>query len=1435
MSSPADDPAKAAQLRILRALDEAAAKLEAVERARTAPIAVIGVGCRLPGGVRDAADFWRLLHAGIDATSEVPPDRWDVDELYDPDPEKPGKICSRRGGFLSGEVDRFDAAFFGISPREATTMDPQHRLLLEVAHEALDSANQLRDRLEENSTGVFIGMTNSDYSLLLKMAAGDRPLDHYFVTGTALNAAAGRISYLLGLRGPSVAIDSACSSSLVTVHLACNSLRSGECSMAVAGGVNLILTPDASAALSRTGLLAPDGRCKTFDASADGYTRSEGCGMVVLKRLDDAQRDGDPILAVIRGSAVNQDGPSSGFTVPSGAAQRRLIRSALAAAKISPADIDYVEAHGTGTLLGDPIEVGALGEVLSSGRAADRPLLIGSVKTNLGHLESAAGVTGLIKVALSLWHREIPAHLHCRTPSPRIPWHDFPLHVVTARQPWPERNRPARAGVSSFGVSGTNAHVVLEAVPAAHAAKTIPVPKRHFYGERYWGPPRASDAIGRDWLYDVEWISSPARSRESVAPAMTPGGVVAPRVEAWLTANARAFGGADYAGMLGELETIATGFARSAVENLRGVAADKLAPAHRRLFARVQELAARPDAAVDPAGALARLARAIPAAEIETTLLGRCGAALADVVRGRTDALALLFPVGERITAARLYQDAPTSRAANALVQETLAALAPAHRRLRVVEIGGGSGATTRAALAALAGREIDYVFTDVSPRFVAEARAWPEVTAQLLDIERAPTAQGFVAGSFDVVIAANVLHATRDLRAALAHARSLLAPGGALVLLEATAPLAFLDLIFGLTEGWWKFADADLRTKQPLLSREQWTGVLGSGGFADVQAFGFPAAAGDTFAQQTVFVARAEAALAGSHWLLVTDEPQEKWTAALAQSGAGCMCVRADADFKAALAQRSTWSGAIHAVAVGANDPLAEAPLRSALQLAQAALERPLPLFFVTREAMAAAPGDRVEGVAGAGVWGFARTLTQEHPELHPVCIDLDASADPAAFVAEILRPDGETQIALRGGERKLARLKRSDLPEKTAATARIVADATYLVVGGLGGLGVPLARWLVERGARHIVLAGRSAPNAETEAALRALAVSGADVRVERMDVTRETEIARVLAGIAATPWPLRGVVHSAGVLDDGIVRQFTWERFARVLGPKVTGAWHLHRLTRALPLDWFVLFSSSTALFGAPGQANHAAANAFLDALAHHRRAAGLPALAIAWGPWSEIGAAAKGDIGARARAKGLGTISPAKGWRVFGRVFEAMPAQVTVVPVAWSEAPASLTSAPFFSAMRATRTKPGVAFAPAAVERDFSPEALTALAPEARAAKLLDEVRAQAAQVLGLTDAAAVDPAQGFFALGMDSLMAMELRGRLQQRLGRPLPSTLTFDHPTAEKAAAALAALWGDAPPAPAKTPAKPAPTSDALDGLSASELSGLLDEELKTL
>ncbi|HET7503187.1 MAG TPA: beta-ketoacyl synthase N-terminal-like domain-containing protein, partial [Kofleriaceae bacterium] len=442
------------------------ARLAAAEHAHTEPIAIIGIGCRFPGGARDPDSFWRLLSDGVDAIGGVPADRWDAEAYYDADPQAPGKITTKQGGFLD-QVDRFDAAFFRIAPREAVHLDPQHRLLLEVAWEALERAGQTRASLDGSSTGVFVGITTGDYGEILRRA-GAEGLDAYFPTGNAFNAAAGRLSYLLGLQGPSMAVDAACASSLVAIHLACQSLHTGDCRLALAGGVNLILEPDAHIAMSRAHALAPDGRCKTFDASADGYGRGEGCGIVVLKRLSDAIADRDPILAVVRGSAVMQDGHSGGLTVPNGAAQQAVIRAALAHAGVAPGDVSYVEAHGTGTSLGDPIEVRALGAVFGPGRGPEHPLVLGSVKTNIGHLESAAGVAGLIKVVLALQHRAIPPHLHLRALNPDVAQEPMPKLIPSATMAWPG-DGPRIAGVSAFGLSGTIAHLVVEEAPAAAA------------------------------------------------------------------------------------------------------------------------------------------------------------------------------------------------------------------------------------------------------------------------------------------------------------------------------------------------------------------------------------------------------------------------------------------------------------------------------------------------------------------------------------------------------------------------------------------------------------------------------------------------------------------------------------------------------------------------------------------------------------------------------------------------------------------------------------------------------------------------------------------------------------------------------------------------------------------------------------------------------
>ena len=430
---------------------------------KTAGFAIVGYAARFPGA-DDADAFWDVLRQGRETVSEASQDRWDVGGFYDPDPDAPGKMVTRRAGFID-DVTGFDASFFGVAAREASWIDPQHRLLLETAWQAVEHSGTAPTALANTRTGVFVGLATHDYLGMISDELNYADLEAYLAIGTSSAAGAGRISYRLGLQGPAVTVDTACSSALVAVHQACQALRLGECDVALAGGVNVLISPATMITFSKSRMLAPDGRCKTFDESADGYVRGEGCGVVVVKRLEDAIRDGDRVRAVIRGSAVNQDGASGGLTVPNGIAQQRVINEALERAGVLAADVGYLEAHGTGTSLGDPIEVQAAAAAFGEGRDAGQPLLIGSVKTNIGHLEAAAGVAGLIKVILSLEHEVLPQHLHFRNPSSHIPWDRLPVRVVDEALPWARDGRPRIAGISSFGFSGTNAHVIVQEAP----------------------------------------------------------------------------------------------------------------------------------------------------------------------------------------------------------------------------------------------------------------------------------------------------------------------------------------------------------------------------------------------------------------------------------------------------------------------------------------------------------------------------------------------------------------------------------------------------------------------------------------------------------------------------------------------------------------------------------------------------------------------------------------------------------------------------------------------------------------------------------------------------------------------------------------------------------------------------------------------------------
>ncbi|PTL81638.1 type I polyketide synthase [Vitiosangium sp. GDMCC 1.1324] len=515
--------------KVLRIIERLENEVAVLRRAQDEPIAVVGLSCRFPGA--DGPDaYWSLLHRGEPSIIEVPRERWNVDALYDPDPDAPGKMSTRYGGFLE-HIDQFDASFFGISPREAVVMDPQQRILLELSWEALENAGLSPDALYGSPSGVFVGVCSSDYCRMALQNVEN--VTAYLGTGNATSVAAGRLAYTFGFNGPCVSFETACSSALVAVHYAGESLRRGECRVALAASVNLNLAPEITTAFSKARMMAPDGRCKTFDERADGYVRSEGAAVLVLKTLSAARADGDRILAVIRGTALNQDGASSGLTVPNGPMQESLVRRALVRAGVKPGEVDYIEAHGTGTALGDPIEVGALAEVFGPGRTQDRPLLLGSAKTIVGHLEIAAGMAGLFKVILSLQHETIPGYPTLQALSSRIPWRDIP--IVVPRQPvaWPRGKRARIAGISAFGFSGTNAHVVVEEPPRAApvAAEAQPA---HLLCLSARTPDALAALAGRyaDWLGQhpdatldaVSWTANNGRARFSQRLAVVANG-----------------------------------------------------------------------------------------------------------------------------------------------------------------------------------------------------------------------------------------------------------------------------------------------------------------------------------------------------------------------------------------------------------------------------------------------------------------------------------------------------------------------------------------------------------------------------------------------------------------------------------------------------------------------------------------------------------------------------------------------------------------------------------------------------------------------------------------------------------------------------------------------------------------------------------------------
>jgi acyl transferase domain-containing protein/acyl carrier protein len=1506
--------------------------VEALERARHEPIAIVGAGCRFPGGADDLESFWQLLDAGRDAVTRVPADRWDADAFYDSNPDAHGKTYTRHGAFLDN-VDRFDPQFFGISPREAVSLDPQQRLLLEVSWEALESAGVVPDALLGTRTGVFVGISSGDYMRLQTMTGA--PLDIYAGTGNSLSVAAGRLAYTLGLQGPCVALDTACSSSLIAVHLACQSLRNAECAVALAGGVNAILTPDTHVMLSRGRMVAPDGRCKTFDAAADGYGRGEGCGVVVLKRLSDAQAAGDRILAVVRGSAINQDGRSSGLTAPNGPAQEAVVRDALSRASVNPADVMYVEAHGTGTPLGDPIEVQALASVLGAGRDPADPVSIGSVKTNIGHLEAAAGVAGLIKIVLALQHQRIPAHVNFREPNPFIPWSSLPVRVASQPLEWPRGSRRRIAGVSSFGFSGSNAHVVVEEPPI------VPVPAAS-------GPERPQHLL----TLSARNAAALAASARAYARRITTGGD-AELADVCFSANTGrsqferrlAVRGSSASEMAAALEAFADGGATPALASGRidpGSSTDVVflfsgqGSQHRDMARELYETQPVFRAAIDecarildgllPAPLLSVLYPAAPggAASLDETqytqpVLFAVEYALSELWRswGVRPAAALGHSVGEYVAACvagvlsledalklvaargRLMQALPAGGSMAAVGCEESRvrhAIAPYASSVSIAAINAprqivvsGTRADVAAALSPLERDGVKVTWLQVSHAFHS-----PLLEPMLDEFERVARGVTFSAPALDVISNVTGEIATGDdlitagywrrhARAPVqfAHSIETLQAAGYSVFLE-IGPAATLTALAQLSAAEGASWIASLRS-----ARGAWDQMLEAAGALYIRGVamdwaGFDRAYGRRrvalptypFQRQRYWIEGAgpvaphvsrpgaSAAIPGEYeviWEAAESErtatPPRSLLVFADRGGAGAALVERvreaggvattiapdDMGDDAALrrvfeqAGRSIADGPVSVAylsaldtpslpsGAGGTDPTGTVTLLRVLQAAVASGVGIESLWVVTRGAQAVGDHTGPVSVSHAALWGLVRVAALEHSSLNARLIDLEplrAVDEAAAIFVQMSRRDDEDQMAIRAGRRFVPRLVALEAPR--AGEIACAEDAAYLITGGLGSLGLRVARLLIDRGARHLVLMGRRGlpdrstwdalpdqhPQKATVAAVMELERRGAAVQTVSADVADAAQVAAVFDAVRRSPWPLRGVVHAAGVSITRALMELDEASVLETLAPKIAGGWILHEHTRDLPLDFFIAFSSIAAIWGSKGLAHYAAANHFLDALAHHRASLGLAASSVNWGPWAGGGMASDEAIQGLS-AMGVQPVDPGAGLAALERLVAGGRTQATVAAMDWDRFTEIFNARgrrPLLDRLAA----PARSSQPDAAGRDALIAQLREAPAGARLPAIASRVEEEVAAVLG-ANGLVLEADQRFFDLGMDSLMTVELRRRLEARFGCPLDTTIAFDYPTIERLAQYLFGVLEGELAAAAPAPAAAAP------------------------
>ncbi|UUU36202.1 SDR family NAD(P)-dependent oxidoreductase [Streptomyces sp. CA-210063] len=1289
--------------------------------AATEPLAVVGIGCRFPGGVTAPEDLWRLVAEGTDAMAGPPADRgWQHLRSFDP---------GHQGAFLDTAGD-FDAGFFRISPREALAMDPQQRLLLEVSWEAVERAGIDPASLRGSRTGVFVGGAPQEYGALLAESPEDT--DGYAITGLPASIMSGRIAYLLGLEGPALTVDTACSSSLVALHLAGQSLRGGECDLALVGGVLVMTTPTIYGEFDSQGGSASDGRCKAFAEAADGTGWGEGAGVLVVERLSDARRNGHPVLAVVRGSAVNQDGASNGLTAPNGPSQQRVIRDALANAELSASDVDAVEAHGTGTRLGDPIEAQALLATYGQGRPDDRPLWVGSIKSNIGHTQFAAGVAGVIKTVLALRHGTLPRTLHVDEPTRQVDWSTGAVKVLTEAREWPDTGRPRRAGVSSFGISGTNAHVILE------QAGTDPTEPDETSGRPLPAVPVTLSARGEAALRDqaagllAHLEHRPGLRLPDIAYSLaTTRGLLDHRAAVTatdlpgLTAGLRALAdGDDAPGLVrgtaipSDLAVVFSGQGAQRVGMGRGLyeAFPVFAEAFEEVCAGFEGLLPGSLKELVFGGPVEELAStgwaqpALFAMEVALFRLVESWGVRPDVVFGHSLGelvaahVAGVWSLSDacRVVAARgrLMAALPSGGAMWAIAADPAEIAESAG--VWVAAVNGPSSVVVSGAEEAVA---------ELAGRFAAEGRrvkrlevshAFHSGLMEPMVAEFAEVLSGVTFCDAPVIpVVSNVTgevageelctpeYWVRHIRATVRFADGVravraqgvgtvleLGPDGSLVsLVEETE--AEVVGVAALRRG----RDEAVALLEALARVHvggvgvDWRAVFAGSGARRVELPTYAFQHRRYWPRTAVGAGRGRVV---DDWryrvvwrpcpLGTADSLSGRWLLVASQESAGTAVAEA---LRAAGAEVETASGAVAGDFTGvvALPQSAAEAVRLVQELRAADVK--VPLWWLTSGAVAVAQGDTVRPEA-AQLWGLGQVVGLEEPRWWGGLVEVPAewTAETGTALTAVLAgaAGGEDQVALRGTGAFVRRLVRAPLTGRERAK-EWKPRGTALVTGGTGGVGARVARWLAAEGAERLVLTSRrgaEAPGADALAAeLRAL---GAEVTFAACDTADRDALAAVLADIPQAT-PLTAVVHAAGIVRYTKVRDLSAAELDEVVSGKALGARNLDELTAHLDLDAFVLFSSGAASWGGGSQGAYAAANAHLDALAHDRRTRGLPATSLAWGTWRSEGMAADLDEQSLARM-GLALMDPELALSAMREAVEHGETALTVTDTDWS---------------------------------------------------------------------------------------------------------------------------------------------------------------------